>query len=102
MCCVVPLDACLENDGWFCCRSRSGGGGWLLKAVGFYYPHTHVFFWREFSSFFHKNTTMFSMQLKGGGELICALPVSSGRSYACFFLNKNFRDFFGCMHHSTH
>ena len=101
--CVLrcALYACLENDGWFCCRSRSGGG-WLLKAVGFYYPHTHVFFWREFSSFFHKNTTTFSMQLKGGGELICALPVSSGRSYACFFLNKNFRDFFGCMHHSTH
>jgi len=51
--------------------------------------HTHTYsFGGSFPTFFH-NTTTFLMQLKGGGELICALPGSRGRSpYACFSKTK--------------
>ena len=38
------------------------------------------------------------MQLKGGGELDLCTTSQQWALLRVFFLNKNFRDFFGCMH----
>ena len=83
VCCVV-LIICVSRKRWLVLLQKQKW--WWMAAQSSRFllsTHTRILLAGVFQ-LFHKNTTTFSMQLKSGGELICALPVSSGRSYAFF------------------